>query len=216
MYSTTGVAVGTDFCYAESLPMTDPTLWTFVIAELTDTYSTDFTTIDYTTVQTTEFVATKHTETLVNELMTTEHTEIIDFVMSTSGPSDTHGKVSDTTVTITTPSSNTEAKSESREVTSVCLANSIVITVCVMLSLTFLFGVICGLIAECCVCALLKRKAKQQTSLKTLEKSDKAAQDHYEMDESEARAHTSVVDIYDEITPHCKLGVVNTSWGGTQ
>ena len=29
----TGVAVGTEFCHAESLPIMDPTLWTFTIVE---------------------------------------------------------------------------------------------------------------------------------------------------------------------------------------
>ena len=59
-----------------------------------------------------------------------------------------------------------EPKTETSEVTSVvCLANSIVITVYILLSLTFLLGVICGLIAEYCVCALLKRKAKWQSKV---------------------------------------------------
>ena len=32
----TGVAVGIEFCHAESLPVTDPTLWTFMIVESAD------------------------------------------------------------------------------------------------------------------------------------------------------------------------------------
>ena len=33
LFFCTGVAVGTEFCHAESLPITDPTLWTFTIVE---------------------------------------------------------------------------------------------------------------------------------------------------------------------------------------
>ena len=37
MYNYAGVAVGTEFCHVGSPPMTDPTLWTFVLAKQTDT-----------------------------------------------------------------------------------------------------------------------------------------------------------------------------------
>ena len=188
-YHSAGVAVGIEFCHAESPPLTDPTVWTFMTAEHIDTYTTDFTTVEYTTMHTTDIETTEHTETLEFEIP--EYT-------------DTNGQIS-----TTAPNVNTECKTEKSEVTSaVCLANSIIITVCTLLSLTFLFGVICGLIAERCICALLKRKAKQQSkvSLKQIsERSDHT--DHYEMDES--GAETSA-DIYDEITPDCKPEIGNT------
>ena len=94
----------------------------------------------------------------------------------------------------------------------VCLANSVVITVCTLLSLTFLFGVIRGLIAECCVCALLKRKAKRQNKVSLEQISERNDHtDHYEisMGESGAKFETSA-DIYDEITPDCKPGIGST------
>ena len=36
LYNCAGVAVGTGFCSAESPPLTDPTLWMFVLAEQSD------------------------------------------------------------------------------------------------------------------------------------------------------------------------------------
>jgi hypothetical protein len=222
-YHSAGVAVGTEFCRAGSPPLTDPTIWTFMTAEHTDTYTTDFTTIEYTTMHTTDIETTEHTEIL--EIATSEHIETLELNTPTENniietlkvePSeytDTTGRTSDTTA----PSANTEPKSENREVTSVvCLANSVVITVCTLLSLTFLFGVICGLVAESCVCALLKRKTKQRSkvSLKKIsERSDMA--DHYEMGEGPGAQISA--DIYDEITPDCKPGAGNPRWmHGTQ
>ena len=178
--------------------MIDPTLWTFTTAEHTDTYTTDFSTVDIT--HTTNFVTTEHIE-----FVTSEYTEALEFV--TSEHTDSHGEEGG--YRTTAPSSNTEAKTESREVTSesVCFANSVIITVCTLLSLTFLFGVICGLIADRCVCALLKRKAKQQSKVSLqIERSDKTAH-HYEMGANDREASA---DIYDEITPHCKPGIANT------
>lgn len=142
--------------------MTDPTLWTFMTAEHTNTYTTDFVTVEYTNTHASDSLTTAHTETLefmtseyteTLELVTSDHTETLEFV--TSEHTDTHGQDSGTTA----PSFNTEH--EDKTETSVCLANSVIITVCTILSLTFLFGVICGLIADRCICALLKRKAKQ-------------------------------------------------------
>ena len=180
--------------------MNDPTLWTFMTAEHTDTYTTDFATIEYTDTHTTDFATTEHTETV--EFVTSEHTEALEF--ATSEQTDTHGQESGTTA----PSSNTETETESREVASesVCFANSVIITVCTLLSLTFLFGVICGLIADRCVCALLKRKAKQQNKVSLQnERIDKTTH-HYEMGANEEAS----ADIYDEITPDCKPGIANT------
>jgi hypothetical protein len=215
--NSAGVAIGTEFCHAGSPPLADPTMWTFMTAEHTDAFTTSFTTVEYTTVHTTDIETTEHTETLematsehieTFELMPTEHTDTLEVEYT-----DTHGQTSDTTA----PSANTEPKSENREVTSVvCLANSVVITVCTLLSLTFLFGVICGLVAESCVCALLKRKTKQRSkvSLKKIsERSDMA--DHYEMGEGPGAQISA--DIYDEIVPDCKPGAGNTRWmHGTQ
>jgi uncharacterized membrane protein YciS (DUF1049 family) len=198
-YHSAGVAVGADsFCgHSESPPLTDPTLWTFMTAEHTDTFTTGFTTVEYTTMHTTDIETTEHTETL--EIATSEYIETLELMP--------------------TPSSNTEPKTENREVTSVvCLANSIIITVCTLLSLTFLFGVICGLIVECCVCALLKRKAKRirsKVSLKKISERNDTKTDHYEMGEGPGAQINA--DIYDEIIPDCKPGIANTRWmPGTQ
>ena len=201
-----GIAIGTEFCHAESLPMTDPTLWTFMMAELTDTYTTDFVTVNYATTPTTDFVTTENTETL--ELITSEHTETLELV--TADHTDTNDQESGTSTTA--PSCNTElkAKTENAEITSaVCLANSVVITVCIILSLAFLFGVICGLIVECCICTLLKRKAKQKGKVSLqIERFTNNKTDHYEMGETEEAS----ADIYDEITPNCnpRPGIANT------
>ena len=174
--------------------MTNPTMWTFMTAELTDTYST----VDYTTTHITDFVTTENTETL--ELITSEHIETLELV--TSDHTDTNDQESGTSTTA--PSCNTElkAKTENAEITSaVCLANSVVITVCIILSLAFLFGVICGLIVECCICALHKRKAKQKGKVSLqIERFKSNKTDHYEMGETEEAS----ADIYDEITPNCK------------
>ena len=173
-------------------------------AEHTDTYyTTDFTTVDYTIsstpattpeqTTTRKFVTSEHTEALATSEQTetpdtSEKTEVLELV--TSGHTDT------------APSFNTQAEIESRETTSesVCLANSVVITVCTLLSLTFLFGVICGLIADRCVCALLKRKEKQQSKV-SLRTERSVKMDHYVMGET---AEEITADIYDEITPDCK------------
>jgi hypothetical protein len=190
-------------------------------AENTDTYTTGFTTVEYTTMHTTDIETTEHPETL--EIATSERTETLELTptehtdtlkVEPSEYTDTTGQTSDTTA----PSANTEPKSENREVTSVvCLANSVVITVCILLSLTFLFGLICGLVADRCVCALLKRKAKQRSkvSLKKISERSDTKTDHYEMGEGPG-AQTSA-DIYDEIIPDCKPGITNTRWmHGTQ
>ena len=196
-YHSVGVAVGTEFCHAESPPLTDTTLWTFTTAKHIDTYTTDFITVEYTTMHTTDTEMTEHTDPV-----TTEHTEMLEFGIPEYTV--TSGQMS-TTAPLNV---NTEPKIEKSEVTSVvCLANSIVITVCTLLSLTFLFGVICGLIAEHCISGLLKRKAKRQSkvSLKQIsERSDHT--DQYEMGESGGELETSA-DIYEEITPDCKPGM---------
>ena len=202
-YYSAGVAVGTDssVCHAQSPPLTDPTLWTFTTAKHIDTYTTDFTTVEYTTMHTTDTETTEHTD-----LVTTEHTETLEVEIPEY--TDTNRLMS-----TTAPNINTESKIEKSEVTSmVCLANSIVITVCTLLSLTFFFGVICGLIAECCICALLTRKAKQQNKVSLRQISERNHHtDHYEisMGESGAELETSA-DIYEEITPDCKPGIGST------
>ena len=200
-YYSAGVAVGTEPCHAESPPLTDTTMWTFTTAKHIDTYTTDFTTVEYTTMHTTDIETTEHTDPV-----TTEYTETLEFEIPEY--TDTKGQMS-----TTVPNINTEPKIEKSEVTSmVCLANSIIITVCTLLSLTFLFGVICGLIAECCVCALLKRKAKRQSKVSLRQISERSDHtDHYEisMGESGGELETSA-DIYDEITPDCKPGIGST------
>lgn len=174
--------------------MTDPTIWTFMTAELTDTYST----VDYTTTHTTDFVTTENTETL--ELITSEHIETLELV--TSDHTDTNDQGSGTSTTAPSCNTDLKAKTENAEITSaVCLANSVVITVCIILSLAFLFGVVCGLIVERCICALLKRKAKQKGKVPLqIERFKSNKTDHYEMGETEEAS----ADIYDEITPNCK------------
>ena len=63
-----GVAVGTEFCNAESLPMTDPSLWTFHISTATETKK-PMTTVHTKDAHTTQPVTTVDVET--SKLVTT-------------------------------------------------------------------------------------------------------------------------------------------------
>ena len=85
--------------------------------------------------------------------------------------------------------------------------SSIIITI-VCTTLAFIFGIICGLITDCCVCVLVKRKAEQQGTVSlqienNYHLSGKGA--HYEMG-----ANDEASAVYDEVTPHYyKTGISN-------
>ena len=188
--------------------MLGPTQWTFIIAEhmqefvtAEDTEALEFITAEHTDTQepmtsertnTQEPVTSEHTET--QELVSFEHIEIQEFV--TAEHTDTRGQER---VTGTAPGSTTGIETESR------YNSTIIITLSLCTIFAFIFGVICGLITDRCVCALLKRKAEQQisTASSNIERSGKTA--HFEKDLNESNEADAV---YDEIIPHyCKPGI---------
>ena len=159
----------------------------FVTSERTDTQEP--VTSERTNTQ--EPVTSEHTET--QELVSFEHIETQEHV--TAEHTDTRGQER---VTGTAPGSTTGIETENR------YNFTIIITLSVCTIFAFIFGVICGLITDRCVCALLKRKAKRQsTASSNTERSGKTA--HFEKDLNENNEADAV---YDEIIPHyCKPGI---------